>query len=139
MAKPDANHDAAAREPSGDPEAAVFLRRWLGLSAVQRRALEALINEIAIASGDVESNVQGLSRRLQSIAGTAREQAATVQDLVGSVRKGLVGKTARLRVESAQPGLTLAQDGEPFDGHGTFTVEKPRTRLLVHARHDPGG
>jgi len=86
MAKPDANHDAAAREPSGDPEAAVFLQRWLGLSAVQRRALEALINEIAIASGDVESNVQGLSRRLQSIAGTAREQAATVQDLVASIQ-----------------------------------------------------
>jgi undecaprenyl-diphosphatase len=47
-------------------------------------------------------------------------------------------EAARLRVESAQPGLTLSQDGEPFDGRGTFTVEKPRTRLLVHARHDPG-
>lgn len=86
MAKPDLNHDAAPHESSGEEEATAFLQRWLGLSAVQRRALEGLINEIAIASGDVESNVQGLSRRLQSVAGAAREQAATVQDLVASIQ-----------------------------------------------------
>jgi methyl-accepting chemotaxis protein len=63
-----------------------FLRRWHGLSGVQRRALDALIREIEIASGDVEANVHGLSERLKSIAGTAREQAATVQDLVASIQ-----------------------------------------------------
>jgi methyl-accepting chemotaxis protein len=72
----------AAREA----ESVEFLRRWLGLSAVQRRALDALIREIEIASGDVESNVQGLSKRLQSIVGTTREQAATVQNLVASIQ-----------------------------------------------------
>jgi diacylglycerol kinase family enzyme len=46
-------------------------------------------------------------------------------------------EAARLRVESAQPQLRLSQDGEYFDGHGTFTVEKPGNRLLVHARHEP--
>lgn len=69
-----------------DTEAADFLRRWLGLSGVQRRALDALINEIAITSSDVDTTVQGLSKRLQDIAGTAREQATTVQDLVASIQ-----------------------------------------------------
>lgn len=69
-----------------DQQDLAFLRRWLGLSVAQRRALDALIKEIGIASGDVEAEVQGLSRRMQSIAGTAREQAATVQDLVTSIQ-----------------------------------------------------
>jgi diacylglycerol kinase family enzyme len=47
-------------------------------------------------------------------------------------------QAARLRVESAQSQLTLSQDGEYFDGRGTFTVEKPEKRLLVFARHEPG-
>jgi diacylglycerol kinase family enzyme len=46
--------------------------------------------------------------------------------------------TARLRVESAQPQLKLSQDGEHFDGHGSFRVEKPEKRLVIHARHEPG-
>jgi diacylglycerol kinase family enzyme/membrane-associated phospholipid phosphatase len=46
-------------------------------------------------------------------------------------------EAARLRVESSHPELMLSQDGEYFDGHGTFTVEKPEARLLVHARHEP--
>src|SRR6185312_11083105 len=69
-----------------EAEAADFLRRWLGLSNVQRRALDALINEIAITSGDVDTTVQGLSKRLEDIAGTAREQATAVQDLVTSIQ-----------------------------------------------------
>jgi len=47
-------------------------------------------------------------------------------------------EAARLRVESARPRLMLSQDGEHFEGPGTFTVEKPEERLRVHARHDPG-
>jgi diacylglycerol kinase family enzyme/membrane-associated phospholipid phosphatase len=46
-------------------------------------------------------------------------------------------EAARLRVETAEQQLTLSQDGEYFDGHGTFTVEKPEKRLLVHAPHEP--
>jgi len=87
MAQPDRNPVSATEaSTASDPEASAFLRRWLGLSAVQRRALDAVIKEIAIASGDVESNVKGLSQRLQSIAGTAREQATTVQNLVASIQ-----------------------------------------------------
>ena len=47
-------------------------------------------------------------------------------------------EAAELRVEGAESQLRLSQDGEYFDGHGTFTVEKPEMRLLVYARHDPG-
>jgi undecaprenyl-diphosphatase len=46
--------------------------------------------------------------------------------------------TPRLRVDCAQPRLTLSQDGEHFEGHGSFTIEKLPRRLLVYARHDPG-
>lgn len=70
---------------ASDPEVIDFLARWLGLSAVQRRALDALIEEIRIASGDVEAKVQGLSKRFQNIAATTREQTATVQNLVSAI------------------------------------------------------
>jgi diacylglycerol kinase family enzyme len=46
-------------------------------------------------------------------------------------------EAAELHIEAAEPQLKLSQDGEYFDGHGTFAVEKPQRRLLVHARHDP--
>jgi undecaprenyl-diphosphatase len=46
-------------------------------------------------------------------------------------------EAARLRVESDRPQLTLSQDGDHFDGPGSFTVDKPATRLLVDARHQP--
>jgi len=92
-----------------DSEAADFLRRWLGLSAVQRRALDALINEIAITSGDVDTTVQGLSKRLQDIAGTAREQASTVQDLVTSIQSvDLDGEVIPLAAVADNLGGTLA-------------------------------
>src|SRR5438132_944888 len=92
-----------------DSEAADFLRRWLGLSAVQRRALDALLNEIAITSGDVDTTVQGLSKRLQDIAGTAREQASTVQDLVTSIQSvDLNGEVIPLSAVAENLGGTLA-------------------------------
>jgi methyl-accepting chemotaxis protein len=92
-----------------DSEAAGFLRRWLGLSAVQRRVLDGLINEIAITSGDVDTTVQGLSRRLQDIAGTAREQASTVQDLVASIQSvNLDGEEIPLSTVATSLGGTLS-------------------------------
>jgi len=92
-----------------DSEAADFLRHWLGLSAVQRRALDALIDEIAITSGDVDTNVQGLSKRLQDIAGTAREQASTVQDLVTSIQSvNLDGEVIPLATVADNLGGTLS-------------------------------
>jgi diacylglycerol kinase family enzyme/membrane-associated phospholipid phosphatase len=42
-----------------------------------------------------------------------------------------------LRVETSHGQLRLAQDGEHFDGHGRFVIEKLPRRLLVHARHEP--
>jgi diacylglycerol kinase family enzyme/membrane-associated phospholipid phosphatase len=47
-------------------------------------------------------------------------------------------EAAKLHVQADESQIGLSQDGEYFDGHGTFTVEKPQRRLLVYARHDPG-
>jgi diacylglycerol kinase family enzyme len=40
-----------------------------------------------------------------------------------------------LRVQSPQPRLRLARDGEHFEGHGDFVVEKRAERLEVYAPH----
>jgi undecaprenyl-diphosphatase len=40
-----------------------------------------------------------------------------------------------LRVESPRERMRLAHDGEYFDGHGSFVIEKLPRRLLVHAGH----
>jgi methyl-accepting chemotaxis protein len=118
-----------APSAAGDDMLADLLRRWLGLSDVQRRALDALINEVGITSCDIEANVQDLSRRLQSVAGAAREQSATVQDLVASIQAvkldneviplpevasslgdtlaGLVGKVTLLSSRGASLSTTL--------------------------------
>jgi methyl-accepting chemotaxis protein len=68
-------------------EAIGFLEDWLGLSAVQKRALEALINEINIVSVYVESSVHGLSERFQSIAATTRQQSTTVSELAAYIHE----------------------------------------------------
>ena len=44
-----------------------------------------------------------------------------------------------LRLSSSRPRLRLARDGEYFDGHGSFVVEKLAQRLVVCAPHQPGG
>jgi methyl-accepting chemotaxis protein len=91
-----------------DQETADVLQRWLGLSVVQRRALDALIGEINIVSDHVETNVQGLSKRFQVIAGTTREQAATVQDLVASIQEvKLDNETVPLSQVASSLGDTL--------------------------------
>ncbi len=68
-------------------EAIGFLEDWLGLSAVQKRALEALVNEINIVSAHVESSVHGLSQSFQSIAATARQQSTTVSELAAYIHE----------------------------------------------------
>ena len=40
-----------------------------------------------------------------------------------------------LHVESGQPEMRLARDGQTFDGDGAFTVEKHPEKLLVYAPH----
>ena len=40
-----------------------------------------------------------------------------------------------LRVESPHARLRLARDGEHFEGHGDFVVEKRQERLAVYAPH----
>jgi undecaprenyl-diphosphatase len=44
-----------------------------------------------------------------------------------------------LRVESPHARLRLARDGEHFDGHGDFVVEKRTERLAVYAPHRISG
>lgn len=43
----------------------------------------------------------------------------------------------RLHVESTGPGLRLACDGETFDGHGRFVIEKLPQPVAIYARHTP--
>ena len=40
-----------------------------------------------------------------------------------------------LRVESPHARLLLARDGEHFEGHGNFVIEKRPERLAVYAPH----
>jgi undecaprenyl-diphosphatase len=42
-----------------------------------------------------------------------------------------------LRVVTPRSRLTLAHDGEPFEGNGSFAIEKPSRRLAVYACHRP--
>lgn len=65
-----------------DLRAVEFLQRWLGLSAVQRRALEVLGKEIDSASVYAETNIEALALRFQGIATATREQTATFQSFV---------------------------------------------------------
>lgn len=77
----------AGASRAADALAAIeLLHHWIGLSRWQRLTLEALIGEIDIVSGDVDGNVQGLSERFEDIVVTAREQTATVQNLVTSIQ-----------------------------------------------------
>ena len=73
---------ASAPTPATDTRAVDFLQRWLGLSAVQRRALEALGREIDGASAYAEKNIEALSQHFQDIATTTREQTSTFQQFV---------------------------------------------------------
>ena len=44
-------------------------------------------------------------------------------------------ETRELRVESDRPTMRLGRDGQTFDGHGAFTVEKRQQQVLVYAPH----
>ncbi len=90
-------------------EAVDLLRRWLGLSAIQRRALEAVISEITIASDHMETTVKDLAERLTNISATTREQAATVHDVVSSIQAvRLDGEVIPLADIAAGLGDTLS-------------------------------
>lgn len=92
------------------PNAVAFLQDWLGLSTLQRRALEALVGEIGIASEHVETNVDALSARFQTIAATTRDQAATVQELVASIQSVRInGEELPLSQVASGLGDTLAR------------------------------
>lgn len=80
-----------------------LIERWLGLSALQCSALRALVGEIGITSRDVETSVQGLSRRFQDIAATTRRQGAAVQDLVTSIQA--------VEIDGQRIPLTQVADG----------------------------
>lgn len=85
------------------------LRRWLGLSTLQRRTLAALIGEIDLISEDVTTNVQRLSQDFQGIVTTTRGQAATVQELVTSIQAvELDGTVIPLSQIAANLGDTLS-------------------------------
>jgi methyl-accepting chemotaxis protein len=87
-----------------------ILQQWLGLSVVQRNALEGLIEELDIVSGDVEANVGRLSDRFRGIVATTREQAETVQSLASSIQTVEIGhEVIPLSRVAANLGDTLSE------------------------------
>ncbi|MEH3148580.1 MAG: methyl-accepting chemotaxis protein [Methylobacterium frigidaeris] len=79
--------DAAGGEAErAGAEALDRLQAWLGLSAQQRRALDALVGELGLVSADVETSVHGLSGRFQNIAAMTRDQSGIVEGLVASIQ-----------------------------------------------------
>jgi methyl-accepting chemotaxis protein len=103
-------HDGDPRVSNSRADLVGFLEGWLGLSAVQKRALEALVSEICIVSDHVESSVLGLSQQFQSIAVAAREQSSTVAHLVTSSREvEYDGKMIPLAEIASSLGGTLSE------------------------------
>lgn len=104
-APPPVSEPPAAPDPSG---AIDLLQSWLGLSTLQRRALEALVGEVGLASGHMEESVQGLTGRFERIAATTRDQAEIVQGLVSSIQAVEVdGRSMLLADVAAGLGDTL--------------------------------
>jgi len=93
------------------PKASVLelLSQWLGLSAVQQRALMALVGEVGSISTDVQDNVEDLSQRFQRIAEQSREQVDSVQHLSQAARVVEVdGETVPLEAVAASLGELLS-------------------------------
>lgn len=95
--------------PAANAAAIDLLQSWLGLSALQRRALEALIGEIGLASSHMEDSVHGLTSRFENIAATTRDQAEIVQGLVTSIQSVEIdGRSVLLADAASGLGETLA-------------------------------
>jgi methyl-accepting chemotaxis protein len=118
MSKPSFIADESATtspEPGANRQANALavvelLQQWLGLSVIQRRALEGLVGELDLVSGDVESNVGRLSDRFQHIVTTTREQTEAVNDLVTNIQNvKLDGRTVPLEEIAASLGDTLSE------------------------------
>ncbi|TXN42214.1 methyl-accepting chemotaxis protein [Methylobacterium sp. WL7] len=93
--------EPVAARPEGRSAAADLLQARLGLSEVQRRTLDALIDELGIISADVETDVHGLSDRFQRIAATTRGQSEIVQGLVTAVQSVRIDGAERPLAEVA--------------------------------------
>jgi methyl-accepting chemotaxis protein len=102
--------DSPSHRPAGRRNAVELLQQWLGLSAMQRRALEGLIDELDIVSADVEANIGHLSQRFHGIVATTREQAETVQNLAGDMQAvKLDGEVIPLAQVASHLGDTLSE------------------------------
>lgn len=94
--------------PPGTSAAIDLLQSWLGLSTLQRRALEALVDELDRSSTHVEESVQGLTQRFENIAASTREQAEIVQGLGASIQSVEIdGRSVLLSDVASGLGETL--------------------------------
>jgi diacylglycerol kinase family enzyme len=66
-----------------------------------------------------------------------RLMSAILTGRLTSSRDYLQFQARELRIESNPPHLRLARDGECFDGHGEFVIEKRPDRVAVYALHQP--
>jgi len=99
--------DETASEPAAKEHAQAldFLHRWLGLSAMQRQALEMLTGEITIISGDVQANVEALSQRFQNIASSTRGHTAEMRDLLAAAQSATMVDGEALSLSEMAAGL----------------------------------
>jgi methyl-accepting chemotaxis protein len=106
---PELTPETAARPVAGHA-VTDLLAQWLGLSLIQRRALEALAEDLGLASSDVESSVGHLTERFHGIVATTRRQAGTVQELVTAIQQvELDGRVIPLSEVAAHLGDTLSE------------------------------
>ena len=82
-AKP-VNVDAGRGVPGADPEVLDLLRRWNGLSDVQRKTFTCLCEELDIVSSLVETHTMALSSCFSTVIETTNAQGVCINEIIQS-------------------------------------------------------
>jgi len=75
-------NDLNPRSSDEEDRAHLLLSRWMDMSVVQRRVLEALAEEISGTSNMVESNVVELSEGFRELVSSANDQSQRVDNII---------------------------------------------------------
>jgi methyl-accepting chemotaxis protein len=73
---------AASAVPADEGTAFGLIQRWLELSELERRAFNALCQELTVSSDLVESSTTGLSERFQALAAIAQGQLGRMEHVI---------------------------------------------------------
>jgi len=75
-------NDLNPRSSDEEDRAHLLLSRWMDMSVVQRRVLEALAEEISGTSNMVESNVVELSEGFRELVSSVNDQSQRVDNII---------------------------------------------------------